>query len=121
MEEFKGYDKDVRILTSKIIIERFNKKYQNLNAKQKALLKEYINDVTNTVALKQYISECCTDITQTLNKLRPSVNNKVIRIKLNEVSNLAIKLSQKHVITDKDVLTVLRYYQLISEIENLEN
>ena len=120
VEQLTTEDKDVRILTSKLIIERFNKKYQGLGDSQKALLKEYINNVTNSVALKQYVTECCSDINTALNSLRSNVNSKVIRIKLNEVGNLTNKLAQKHVITDKDVLTVLRYYELISELKKLE-
>jgi hypothetical protein len=120
VEQLTTEDKDVRVLASKIIIERFNKKYQGLNNAQKSLLKEYINNVTNSVALKQYVAECCTDINNSLKALRSDVNSKIIRIKLNEVANLTTKLSQKHVITDKDVLTVLRYYELISELKKLE-
>jgi len=119
-EQLSTEDKDVRIMTSKIIIERFNKKYQNLNSDQKTLLKEYINNVTNSVALKQYVSKCCTDINGKLKTLQSNVTSKIIRIKLNEVAILTNKLSQKHVITDKDVLTVLRYYELISELKKLE-
>ena len=48
-------NKDVRILASKLMIDKFNKKYSNLSARQKKMLREYINNVTNTVTLKEYI------------------------------------------------------------------
>ena len=49
-------DEDLRILSYKILLEKFNKKYLNLNYKQKSLLKAYINNISNTNLLKEYIA-----------------------------------------------------------------
>ena len=40
MSEFEKTDKDVRLLTYKIILENFNEKYDTLHPKQKLILKE---------------------------------------------------------------------------------
>jgi hypothetical protein len=45
MEEFKTYDKDLRILTYKVMLEKFNGKYDGLNDNQKTVLKEFINSI----------------------------------------------------------------------------
>ena len=42
VEEYKKQEKDLRLLTYKILVETFNKKYSNLNEVQKTLLREYI-------------------------------------------------------------------------------
>ena len=86
---------------------------------QKRLLKEYINNVTNSVKLKRYILSETTKLQNTILTLKSAVPSKVIKIKLNEVSNLLSELSKKHVIEDKDVLTMLRYYELISELKKI--
>ena len=43
MTEFQSYDKDLRILTYRVLLEKFNGKYSNLNKGQKGILKEFIN------------------------------------------------------------------------------
>jgi hypothetical protein len=41
MIEFQSYDKDLRILTYKVMLEKFNGKYASLNDNQKIVLKEF--------------------------------------------------------------------------------
>ena len=53
IEEFSKYDKDLRVLTYKVMLERFNGKYSNLNNGQKEILKEFINSIDNTPRLKE--------------------------------------------------------------------
>ena len=55
IDEFKGLDKDVRLLTYKILLEKFNNKYDNLNNKQKIILKEFINSLDSTPQLKKFL------------------------------------------------------------------
>jgi hypothetical protein len=109
--------KDVRILASKLVVDKFNEKYAALNESQKRMLREYINNVTNTVKLKKYILEETKNISAEIKQLKMTVPSKVLKIKLTEVSNLLTKLTKKHIVEDKDVLTLLRYYELISELK----
>ena len=109
--------KDVRILASKLVVDKFNEKYAALNESQKRMLREYINNVTNTVKLKKYILQETKNISAEIKQLKMTVPSKVLKIKLTEVSNLLTKLTKKHIVEDKDVLTLLRYYELISELK----
>ena len=109
--------KDVRILASKLVVDKFNEKYAVLNESQKRMLREYINNVTNTVKLKKYILQETKNISAEIKQLKMTVPSKVLKIKLTEVSNLLTKLTKKHIVEDKDVLTLLRYYELISELK----
>ena len=111
-------DKDIRILASKIVIDKFNEKYsKTLNGKQKTILREFINNVTNSEKLKKYVVTETKNIQRELNDLKTSVTSKVIRIKINEVTKLLSQLQKKHIVEDKDVLTMLRYNELINEIK----
>ena len=112
-------NKDVRILASKMVVDKFNEKYSTLGASQKKMLKEYINNVTNSVKLKKYILSETTKLQNIISTLKTSVGSKVIKIKLNEVTNLLSELNKKHTIEDKDVLTMLRYYELVNELKKL--
>ena len=111
--------KDVRILASKLVVDKFNEKYSKLSARQKRMLREYINNVTNSVKLKKYVMTETAQLQSEILLLKSTVPNKVIRIKLTEVSNLLNKLTNQHSIQDKDVLTMLRYYELVNELKKL--
>tara|TARA_Y100000593_G_C4288026_1_gene326646 strand:- start:51 stop:893 length:843 start_codon:yes stop_codon:yes gene_type:complete len=111
--------KDVRILASKMVVDKFNEKYSKLSAPQKRMLKEYINNVTNSVKLRKYILTETKNLQNNITSLRVSVPSKVIRIKLNEVANLLTDLTKKHIVEDKDVLTMLRYYELVNELKKV--
>jgi hypothetical protein len=112
-------DKDVRILASKIVIDKFNEKYKSMSQAQKRILREYINNVTNSVNLKKYIVTETKNIQSELTSLKTAVPSKIVRIKINEVVKLISGLRKKHLVEDKDILTMLRYYELINELKNV--
>lgn len=115
-------DKDIRILASKIVIDKFNEKYsKTLTGQQKNILREFINNVTNSEKLKKYVITETKNIQRELSELKTSVSSKVVRIKINEVTKLLSQLQKKHIIEDKDVLTMLRYYELINEIKKCKD
>jgi len=111
--------KDVRILASKLVVDKFNAKYSKLNEEQKRMLREYINNVTNTVKLKKYVLTETKRLKTSIISMKSTIGNKVIRIKLTEVANLLNKLTKQHTIQDKDVLTMLRYYELVNELKQM--
>ena len=112
-------NKDVRILASKIVVDKFNEKYSGLSSLQKKMLREYINNVTNSGKLRKYVLTEIKNLRTNIKSLRSSIPSKVIRIKLNEVNNLLLTLGKKHLIEDKDVLTMLRYYELVNELKKV--
>ena len=120
IETYRSHDKNVRLLAYKMLVDKFNKKYSNLSVNQQKMLREYINNVTNTVTLKEYIKEESRNLINELSRLKNKVPNKILRIKIAEVTNLLKDLSERHSIKDKDVLTMLRYYELIKELKNIK-
>jgi hypothetical protein len=54
LEEFAKSDKDTRTLAYRIILEKFNGKYENLNKHQKSILKELLNSIDNSPKLKEF-------------------------------------------------------------------
>jgi len=84
IESYKKQDKDLRLLTYKILVETFNKKYTNLNEKQKGLLKEYINNMSNTSKFKDYLSVELPQIVKELKEIKSKISDKVTTIKLSE-------------------------------------
>lgn len=112
-------DKDLQLLTYKLLVDKFNQKYSNLNTKQKNLLEKYINNVSNTTALKEYIRGEVTLLQEQISVLKENVKDKVTKIKLSEVHGLLSTLSEGKVAKDDDVLTMLQYYELIKELKKV--
>jgi hypothetical protein len=114
-------NKDVRVLASKIIVDRFNEKYSSsLTTEQKNLLRQYINGVATSTSLREYIVKEALVLRDQLKSLKTSIPSKILKIKIDEVANLLNAITKKHIVEDKDVLTMLRYYELVSELKKIK-
>jgi hypothetical protein len=119
MEEFKSYDKDIRMLTYRALLEKFNSKYANLNEGQKSVLKEFINSVDNPSKLKDFYNTKVTEIKSDLTKLNKKVKDKTTQIKINEVSNILVTLDKNDKINNDDMTNLLHYYELLEELHKV--
>ena len=119
IEEFKSYDKDLRILTYKVMLEKFNGKYADLNDNQKIVLREFINSVDSTPRLKEFYNSKIEEIKSTLSELTKKVENKVTKIKLVEINNIIKPLGKVSSIGNNDLVNLLQYFELIEELTNL--
>ena len=120
VEEFMKEDKEVRILAYKILVEKFNEKYARLSNEQKDLLKEYINNVSDTKKLRTYLNTKLLEVKTELVDLKSNVGDKVLQIKLNEVLNFIKPLGPNESIKDEVLIGLMQYYQLISELKALK-
>ncbi len=116
MTEFQSYDKDLRILTYRVMLEKFNGKYESLNENQKSVLKEFINSMDSTPKLKEFYNTKITEIKSELNKLSKKVSDKAIQIKLTEVNNMLTPLGKLSKIDNDDLVNLLQYYALLEEL-----
>lgn len=119
VEGYRKQEKDLRLLAYGILIEKFNKKYSNLSANQRNLLKEYINNISNTNSLKEFIESETVKVKKQLQSHLPKVSDKVTKIKLKEAINQAETLMKGRIVEDKQVVTLMRYYQLVKELKNV--
>lgn len=117
LEEFKQQDKDVQVLAYKMLLEKFNNKYADLNTNQKTVLKEFINSVDSTSKLKEFYNTKVNEIKTHLTNLNKSVTDKAIQIKINEVINILPLLGKNDKPNDDNLVNLLQYYQLVEELE----
>jgi hypothetical protein len=117
LEEFKNQDKDIRVLTYRVLLEKFNDKYADLNENQKMVLKEFINSVDSTPKLKDFYNTKINEIKAYLTKLNASVTDKAIQIKINEVITILPSLGKNDKASDDNLVNLLQYYQLVEELE----
>jgi hypothetical protein len=119
LEEFKSYDQDLRILTYRVLLEKFNGKYVNLNTNQKTVLKEFINSVDSAPTLRQFYNTKINEIKQSLSTLNKKVDDKAVKIKINEVSNLLVELGKTDNVNNDDLVNLLQYYELLEELTTI--
>lgn len=117
--EFEKQPEDIRLLTTKILVDKFNQKYSNLSPKQKALLREFINNAQNS--LKKYIETEIPSVRKELTALAPTVTDRVVKIKLTEVTKQLDHLTKGRDVKDENVAALLGYYSLIDELRRLAN
>ena len=119
IETYRKQDKDLRILSYKILLEKFNKKYGTLGFEQKSLLKEYINNISNSDKMKSFVNGRITEVTNDIKKSSKKVNDKIIKIKLNEVTTQLNKVKKAKKVDDKSILALMRSYSLKRELKNV--
>ena len=117
IEEFSNYDKDTRILTYKVLLERFNDKYQHLSREQKQVLKEFINSVDSAPRLRNFYNSKVNELRNSLVKENKNIKDKATAIKIKEVSKYLTELDKSSKVGDDNLVDLLRYYELVKEIK----
>jgi hypothetical protein len=120
-ETFRQQSEDLRLLTYKLLVENFNKKYSNLSETQKDLLREFINNVSNTSTFSKYIKETTDKFLLKLLKEVSDVDDKVTRIKVKELAKILrgekfLKENQ-----EKQVSVLMLGNELLKEIQNVKS
>ena len=119
LENYNKQDKDTRLLTYKVLLEKFNDKYSDLQDNQKTLLKEYVNSVSNSPALKSYINQEIKVVKRDITKYSKKVEDKAVAIKLNETKEMIKPLCKKSSVHDDNVVNLLNYYELVNELKTI--
>lgn len=119
VEEFRNQSDDVRKLAYKILVDKFNDKYQVLGEREKNLLREYINNVSDSPKMKTYMNSELTKVKITLSKKINKIHDSATKIKLNEVFNIIDTIVSKKNFNESTLLTVLHIYKLEDEIKTI--
>ena len=117
LREFQTYDKDTRMLTYRILMEKFNGKYSDLYSSQKEILREYINSVDSTPVLREFYNSKIVEVKSQLAELNQQVTDKAVQIKINEVSNLIQELGKTSKVTSENIVNILQYFELLEELK----
>jgi hypothetical protein len=120
MEEYGSMDKGTRILAYRMLLEKFNSKYSTLSDTQKNVLKEFINNITNTTKLRDFVNKNFTIIAEEINQIIPTVTDQTTQIKLSEVVTLLKPLDKTQNVKDENIISLLQYHQLIEELKSVK-
>ncbi len=117
-------DEDLRIITYKTLLEKFNHKYTKLNLPQKSLLRAYINNVSNTNSLKEFIEKVTPIIKKELKQYSHRLKDEVVKIKMNEAIKSIdefCKPKKSKNVKDAQVVQTMRYMELLKELKKSGN
>jgi len=120
LEEYAKMDKGTRILAYRILLEKFNEKYGDLSNAQKSVLKEYINNISNTVKLREFVNESYTSIKLELVELNKKVTDRTTKIKITEIVNLLKPLDKNQNVKDDNIIALLQFHQLVEELKTVK-
>jgi hypothetical protein len=119
LEEYSQYDKDLRILTYRIMLEKFNSKYSNLNVKQKDILKEFINSADNSPRLKKFFNKEIKIIKEDLTSQISITKDEATKIKLQEVQKHVKTLGKNDKIKTFYLIDLLQYCDLLENLKEI--
>jgi hypothetical protein len=119
IEEYSKYDKDLRLLTYKILLEKFNKRYINLLPEQKNILRQFIQSVSSSKKLYNFVNEEMVKIKSILEENQDRVVDQIVKIKLQEVIKSIKPVDKSEKITDSHLVSLMQYYDLVSELKTV--
>ena len=118
-------DEDLRILTYKTLLEKFNQKYTKLSGAQKNLLREYINNISNTNSLKDTLKEIVKGLKEDLKQHSKNLKDEVVKIKMTEalksINEFCGLNDKSNVVKDEYVIQTMRYLELLKELKKSGN
>ena len=119
IEEFSKQEKTTRLLTYKIMIDKFNDKYSVLSESQKQLLNKYITNVNDTEALREYVSKVIPTLKTKLSEHSKHITEKVTKIKVERLSEMLCNVETMKRLKESHIVSLMRYMDLIDELNRV--
>lgn len=120
LEHFESQPREVRLLTYKLLVDKFNEKYSGLDESQKQLLNKYITHVNDTATLREYVQTIIPKIKKQLAELAKPIEDKVVKIKVQKLSEMLCNVENMKSIKESHILSLLRYFDLIRELKEVQ-
>jgi|TARA_B110000902_G_scaffold45464_1_gene51108 hypothetical protein len=118
IEEFKSQDKDIRLLTYRVLLENFNNKYSHLSDAQKSILKEFINSIDSTSKLKEFYNSKIQEIKNNLILEIKITKDSATKIKLIEINKFLTEIGKNKKINSDNLVDLLQYCNLLEELKS---
>ena len=116
MEEYMKYPKDVKILTHRIMLEKFNAKYDNFSTDQKEILKEVVTSIDNTGKLRDYYNIKIVETVKRVQGKIDTLKDEVLKIKLQEVLKHIKPVDNTKKVSNDDIVNLLQYSELLEHL-----
>jgi hypothetical protein len=117
----KNQPEEIRLLSYKFLLEKFNEKYSNFSEKQKSLLREYINNGTNIEKFSNYIKDEATELIFSIKENIHNITDEVTKIKINEIVTQLSFIKRKPQVKENYITALLIAHQISQEISQLSS
>lgn len=116
-EEMSKMERGERHLVYTIMVEKFNKNFENLNNDQKEILKEYVNSISsNSDSLRTLVHSKLKLVKESIINNISKVDDKIIKIKMNEIISFIDPILESKTITDDNVISLFQFQELEKEL-----
>ena len=119
IEEYSKYDKDLRLLTYRILLEKFNDKYKALLPEQKTILREFITSANSSTKLRTFVNTELQNIREQVETLKQKIDDKITKIKVEEIYKAITPIKNTEKVTDTHLACLMQYYELVNELRVL--
>lgn len=119
LQEFSSQSKEMRLLSYKLLVDKFNEKYSGLDESQKQLLNKYITHVNDTTELRKYVQTVIPNIKNQLTEQAKHITDNVTKIKVSKMSEMLCSVENMKTIKESHILSLLRYFDLINELKEV--
>lgn len=118
IEEYSKYSKDLKLITYRILLEKFNQKYDDLLPEQKNILREFINSMSSTTKLRNIVN---SELETIKNKILENLDkvDEIHKIKLNEIAKNMTPIPNSEKIGDDALVNIMLYHDLAHELSIL--
>ena len=117
-ELMRGQDSEIRYLSYKILVDKFNEKYKELIPEQKQLLQTYIYSLSNSSDLKDFMHAESKKLSAGIQEAARAEHNKVVKIKLNEVASQLNRIGKSQTTKENHVTAILIAYEILKELKH---
>jgi hypothetical protein len=119
IDEYKRMTEDLRLITYKTMLDKFNEKYDGLDSAQKNLLREYIYNVSNTNSFREYVDVEVDRVKSEVEILVPKIEDKATQIKVEGVISNIDKIKRGKVVSEDQLVQLMRYFELVKEVKKV--
>lgn len=112
-------DKELRSLTFKFLVDKFNNKWKNLSEHQVRLLKEYINNPTDSTYFRKFIKQETDFIEKVISAIikEGKIPDRSLVVKLKNIIPYLKTISESRYIKEEHILSLMRYHEVIYELK----
>ena len=119
LEEYKKMTEDLRLITYKTMLDKFNEKYQSLDSAQKNLLREYIYNVSNTNFFREYVDNEIDRVKEEVSTFIPKISDKATQIKVKGIIPNIEKLKRGKIVNENQLVQLMTYFELLKEVRKV--
>ena len=83
------------------------------------MLNKYITNVNDTTALKEYIEQIIPSIKKQLAGQAKLITDRATKIKVQKLSEMLCTVENMKTIKESNILSLLRYFDLLTELQGV--